>query len=401
MTPRASIRETGQTGITDCIKRDYDNTVLVLQGGGALGAYQAGVYEGLAEAGYAPDWVTGVSIGAINAALIVGNPPELRVERLRAFWNLVSSGLLVNAPQGHEGMHRVFNRASSAISAAMGVPGFYRPRMPPAALMPDGHPDGLSLYDTRSLRGTLERLVDFDLINAREVRLSVGSVNVRTGNSTYFDSAQTRLGPEHVMASGALPPTLAPVEIDGERYWDGGIVSNTPLWYVLDDSPRLKGLIVQVDLFSAKGELPLNLDQVMERQKDITYSSKSRLNTSRVKESQKLRYALHRVLELLPEELRAHADVKALEAMGHRSHVDILHLINRRYGYTSASKDNEFSRATVNQLWASGLEDARYAFAHFGSLATSEGTEGIRVFDILQRPGTSAARTAQEVAASG
>ena len=152
--------------MTDCIKRDYDNTVLVLQGGGALGAYQAGVYEGLAEAGYAPNWVTGVSIGAINAALIAGNPPELRVERLRAFWNLVSSGLLVSAPRGHEGMHRVFNRASSAISAAMGVPGFYRPRMPPAALMPDGHPDGLSLYDTRSLRGTLERLVDFDLINA-------------------------------------------------------------------------------------------------------------------------------------------------------------------------------------------------------------------------------------------
>jgi NTE family protein len=387
--------------MSDCIKRDYDNTVLVLQGGGALGAYQAGVYEGLAEAGYAPDWVTGVSIGAINAALIAGNPPELRVERLRAFWNLVSSGLLVNAPQGHEGMHRVFDRASSTISAAMGVPGFYRPRVPPAALMPDGHPDGLSLYDTRSLKGTLERLVDFDLINRREVRLSVGSVNVRTGNSTYFDSAQIRLGPEHVMASGALPPAFAPVEIDGERYWDGGIVSNTPLWYVLDDSPRLKGLIVQVDLFSAKGELPLNLDQVMERQKDITYSSKSRLNTSRVKESQKLRYALRRVLELLPEALRAHADVKALEALGQRSHVDILHLINRRYGYTSASKDNEFSRATVNQLWASGLEDARYAFAHFGSLATSEGTEGIRVFDILQRPGTSAARAAQGVAASG
>jgi NTE family protein len=184
------------------------------------------------------------------------------------------------------------------------------------------------------------------------------------------------------------------VEIDGERYWDGGIVSNTPLWYVLDDSPRLRGLIVQVDLFSAKGEMPRNLDQVMERQKDIAYSSKSRFNTSRLKEAQKLRYALRRVLELLPAELRAHADVKALEAMGQRSHVDILHLINRRYGYTSASKDNEFSRATVNELWASGLEDARYAFAHFGSLGASEGREGIRVFDILPRPEAPAARVA-------
>ena len=370
--------------MTDSSKRDYDNIVLVLQGGGALGAYQAGAYEGLAEAGYAPNWVTGVSIGAINAALIAGNPPERRVERLREFWDLVSSGLIGHAPTVLEGMHRVFNHASSAISTAVGVPGFYRPRMPPAALRSDGHPEGLSLYDTRLLRGTLERLVDFDLINGRQVRLSVGAVNVRTGNSTYFDNAQTRFGPEHVMASGALPPAFAPVEIDGEPYWDGGIVSNTPLWYVLDDSPRLKGLIVQVDLFSASGELPLNLDQVIERQKDITYSSKSRFNTSRLTESQKLRYALHRVLQLLPEELKAHPDVQALAAMGHRSHVDILHLVNRPYGYTLASKDNEFSRATVNQLWESGLEDARHAFSHFDSLAASEGTEGVRVFDILR-----------------
>jgi NTE family protein len=380
--------------MADCIKRDYDNIVLVLQGGGALGAYQAGVYEGLAEAGYAPGWVTGVSIGAINAALIAGNLPELRVKRLREFWDLVSSGLIGHAPRVFEEMHRVFNRASSAISTVVGVPGFYRPRMLPAALMPHGHPDGLSLYDTQLLRGTLERLVDFDLINGRQVRLSVGAVNVRTGNSTYFDNAQTRFSPEHVMASGALPPAFAPVEIDGESYWDGGIVSNTPLWYVLDDSPRLKGLIVQVDLFSASGELPLDLDQVIERQKDITYSSKSRFNTSRLTESQKLRYALHRVLEILPDALKAHPDVQALAAIGHRSHVDILHLINRPYGYTLASKDNEFSRATVNQLWASGLEDARYALAHFGSLAASEGSEGIRVFDILHRPVASAERMA-------
>ncbi len=376
--------------MTDSIKRDYDNTLLVLQGGGALGAYQAGVYEGLAEAGYEPNWVTGVSIGAINAALIAGNPTARRVERLREFWNLVSSGLLASPLWIHEGMHGVFNRTSSAISAAVGVPGFYRPRVPFAALMPDVHPERLSLYDTQSLRETLESLVDFNLINGRQVRLSVGAVNVRTGNSAYFDSARTRLGPEHVMASGALPPAFASVEIDGERYWDGGLVSNTPLWYVLDDSPSLKGLIVQVDLFNASGELPRNLDQVMERQKDITYSSKSRFNTSRLTESQKLQYAFYRVLKILPEELRAHPDVKALEAIGHRSNVDILHLINRRYGYTSSSKDNEFSRATVNQLWASGLEDARFAFANFGSLAVSEATEGIRRFDFLRQPRPSA-----------
>ena len=367
------------------IKRDHDNILLVLQGGGALGAYQAGVYEGLAEADYEPNWVTGVSIGAINAALIAGNPPARRVQRLREFWNLVSSGLLARPPAFHDGMHTLFNLVSSAISAAVGVPGFYRPRVPFPALMSDVHPAGLSLYDTQSLRETLERLVDFKLINGRQMRLSVGAVNVQTGNSVYFDSARTLLGPEHVMASGALPPAFASVEIGGERYWDGGLVSNTPLWYVLDDSPNLDGLIVQVDLFNASGELPRTLDQVMERQKDITYSSKSRFNTSRLTEYQKLHHAFNRVLESLPEELRAHPDVKALDAMRHRPNIDILHLINRRYGYTSSSKDNEFSRATVDQLWALGLEEARHALAHFGELAASDATEGIRRFDFLRQ----------------
>src|SRR6202165_3245487 len=230
-------------------KRKYDYIVLVLQGGGALGAYQAGVFEGMAEAGLAPNWVAGVSIGAINGALIVGNEVGHRTERLREFWNLVSSGLPASAPAFFDPWHSAFNRTSALLSATFGVPGFYTPRVPPPEFMPDGSPGALSIYDATPLKHTLEHMVDFDLLNRpKVVRYSAGSVNVTSGNSKYFDNSRERIGTQHVMASSALPPAFAPVEIEGEEDWDGGIVSNTPLWYVLDEAPDLKGLVVQVDL---------------------------------------------------------------------------------------------------------------------------------------------------------
>ena len=337
-------------------KRKYDYIVLVLQGGGALGAYQAGVFEAMAEAGLAPNWVAGVSIGAINGALIVGNPVGHRAERLREFWNLVSSGLPASAPTFFDPWHSAFNRTSALLSATFGVPGFYTPRVPPPELMPDGSPGALSVYDATPLQRTLERMVDFDLLNRPEVvRFSAGAVNVTSGNSKYFDNARERVAVPHVMASSALPPAFAPVVIDGEQYWDGGIVSNTPLWYVLDESPDLKGLIVQVDLFSARGERPQNLDQVMERHKDIVYSSKTRFNTARVREE---------------------------GAMTGGPRVDIVHMINRRYRYTSSSKDYEFSRATVNELWEAGRETAQRTFAHPELWTGARTPDGIRVFDV-------------------
>jgi NTE family protein len=256
-------------------KLSYDSVILVLQGGGALGAYQAGVFEGMTEAGYLPEWITGVSMGAINGALIAGNPPKQRIARLRAFWDRVSSGISVAAHPYFSALHKGFAHASATLGSVVGVPGLFSPRMPPPAFMPDGTSGALSVYDSEPLRTTLGQLVDFDRIKRREVRLSVGAVNVRTGNSSYFDSLQTRIGAEHVLASAALPPAFSPVEIDGEFYWDGGIVSNTPLSYAVDHSPAVNILIVQVDLFSAEGELPKNLDQVMERHKDIMYSSKT------------------------------------------------------------------------------------------------------------------------------
>jgi len=363
---------------------EHEQTVLVLQGGGALGAYQAGVYEGMHEQGFAPDWVAGVSIGAINGALIAGNPRDMRVERLREFWDRVSSGLPIVAPAQIDPVRIAVNRLSAAAAAAFGVPGFFVPRIPPAILAPDGTPGALSVYDTSPLRASLEELVDFDLINDRKrIRLSVGSVNVRTGNSVYFDNRRQRLAVEHVMASGSLPPGFPPTEIDGDHYWDGGLVSNSPLSYVLKDSPDISALIIQVDLFSARGDLPVNLDQVLERAKDIQYSSKMLFNTERVQELEELRHALGRLLKKVPGELHDDPDYKALAPLAQLTRrITIAHLINRRLPTSINAKDYEFSRATVRQLWQAGLDDVRSTYARLERLKASEVVKGVRVLEL-------------------
>ena len=359
----------------------HEQTVLALQG--ALGAYQAGIYEGMAECGFAPNWVTGVSIGAVNAALIAGNPPERRIERLGAFWDRVSSGIPIVPPAYLDPLRLAFNRVSAMATTAFGVPGFFVPRVPPPYLAPDGSPRALSVYDISPLKETLEELIDFDLIHSAQVRLSLGAVNLRTGNSVYFDNTKMRIGAEHIMASAALPPGLPPVVIDGSHYWDGGIVSNSPLWYVLDDSPRLSALIIQVDLFSARGELPKNLDEVLERSKDIQYSSKTRFNTSRAEELEDMRAALGRLLRKLPARLRDDPDYRMLEPVCEpKRNITIVHLINRRLAHASSAKDYEFSRATVRQLWEGGLEDLRRSCANPSWHRATESVDGVQVFDL-------------------
>ncbi|MDW3684309.1 patatin-like phospholipase family protein [Cupriavidus sp. CV2] len=360
----------------------FAHTVLVLQGGGALGAYQAGIYAGLADAGIAPDWIAGVSIGAINAALIAGNPPERRVERLGEFWDRISAHTPFMPPAYLEHLRPMMNVFSAASAVTFGVPGFFSPRVPPPFLSPDGTIEALSYYDTRPLRDTLERLVDFELINRKDVRLSLGAVNVRSGNSVYFDNAQMRLGPEHVMASGALPPGFPPVEVGGELYWDGGIVSNTPLWYVVDEDYRMNALVLQVDVFSGAGEAPLNLRQAQERVKDIQYASKTRFNTNRVREIEELRGALHRVIGKLPAALKSDPDVERLTAISTRGAVALLHFINRHNTQSANFKDYEFSRATVTDLWNGGLEDARRAIASPKWKEAMELASGIGIYDM-------------------
>ena len=377
------------------IRLDHEHIAFVLQGGGALGAYQAGVFEELVALPGEPHWVAGVSIGAINAALIAGNAPQQRLARLAEFWQLVSSGPVRGLPSAALfGDHQrgAFNQWSAAWSASFGVPGFYRPRLPPALFAPDGSPGAISIYDNSDLRATLARLVDFDRINSYDgasrsselMRLSVGAVNVATGNSIYFDNTKEKIGPEHIMASCALPPAFAPVVIGGESYWDGGIVSNTPLQYVLDERGAGKLMIVQVDLFPARGAIPIDLPGVLQRQKDIMYSSRTRYSTTKVAELQRTRRAMQRLIARLPPKLRDDSDVRALAATLSTAPVDIVHLIYRQSAWESESKDYEFSRASVDEHWAAGRRDMQRTREHPDWLSGANLDEGVRVYDLGQ-----------------
>lgn len=361
-----------------------EKPVLVLQGGGALGAYQAGVYEELAGTGIEPTWIAGISIGAINAAIIAGNPPERRVERLRQFWHGVSSTLR-GEPLGDGHLARTFfNEASANTAAFFGVPGFFTPRFPVGFLQPPGSAQALSVYDTAPLRATLERLVDFDRINSGETRLSVGAVNIRSGNFVYFDSAERAIGPEHVMASGALPPGFPPVEIEGEFYWDGGIVSNTPLQYVFETEISQDMLIFQVDLFSARGPMPTTLLEVAERARDIQYSSRTRLNTDALRHMREMRLAAQGLLARLPDELRDDPDALALTSHTCGASASIVHLIYRHKHYETRSRDYEFSRTSVMEHWQAGQYDVRRTLRHRIWKERRKPEHGVAIFDLTR-----------------
>lgn len=388
MTAKASTQDkpsaVGKAGTSDKI-------ALVLQGGGALGSYQAGVYAALAEANYLPDWVAGISIGAINAAIIAGNPPETRVHQLRAFWETITdrrmnwpfAGSLptVGLPMGGFALGGALGQKAAAQAALMfGQPGFFAPRGMLDWLAPRRP---VSFYDTSSLKTTLERLVDFDRINAAtEPRLSVGAVNVRTGRFAYFDSTKTAIRAEHVMASGALPPGFPAVEIDGEHYWDGGIVSNTPLAYVLDQLPRRSRLIFQVDVFQAHGQVPATLEEVSEREKDIRYASRTRMNTDIFTEKHEMRHAINDLIALLPPDLAATPEARRLYRMGCVTQMDVVQVIYRPMVPQGSQKDYEFSRSTMVQRWDQGLEDAALSLAAAPWLAPKRKETGVRVFDV-------------------
>jgi NTE family protein len=338
----------------------FEVVALVLQGGGALGAYQAGVYEALAEAGIHPDWTAGVSIGAINAAIIAGNPPYLRVDRLRQFWTLVTKDQLwscVGDP--NEAMRHLLSQMSSGFAVLSGARGFFAARPISPLLQPHGTVEATSFYDTSNLKNTPERLVDFDRLNAGVTRLSVGTVNVRTGNLVYFDTTTHTLGSERIMASGAIPPSLPAVEIEGEHYWDGGLVSNKPLQLVVDTEPRRDTLAFQVDLWGARGEIPRNIFDVMTREKEIFYSSRTRDSTDQFKYVQRLRNTLAGLLEKLPHDLKNSAEARLLGTVAERKIYNIVQLIYRAKNYEGHSKDHEFSRLSMNDHWRSGYHDAR------------------------------------------
>jgi NTE family protein len=362
------------------------HVALLLQGGGALGAYQAGVYEGLAEHGYLPHWITGISIGAINGAIIAGNPPERRVERLREFWELITDGISGRPLVDGDLARGIFNEWSALASVTSGVNGFYSLRMPPAWMQPWGSEGSLSFYDTTPLRGTLERLVDFELLNSKEVRFSIGAANIRKGNSVYFDSEERRIGPEHIMASAALPPGFPPIEVDGEHYWDGGVLSNTPLEHLLETHGNESILVFQVDLFSARGALPRNLFDVYERHKDILYSSRTRKNTNAARDAQRLRQAVESLYEKLPARLKDDPDVVYLrDTCADAGSISIVHLIYRDKFYETQAKDYEFSRVSMLEHWQAGLNDTRRTLQHEREwLKPPEGLQAVRTFDITR-----------------
>lgn len=264
----------------------------------------------------------------------------------------------------------------------MGVPGFFKPRFPPAPLQRRGTLEAISYYDTLPLRETLERLVDFDLINSGAVRLSVGAGNVRTGNFAYFDSSKQRIDVRHIMASGALPPGFAPVEIDGEHYWDGGIVSNTPLQYVLDQPGKRPRVVFQVDLFAATGDMPRTLAEVVEREKDIRFSSRTRLNTTNELDRQVIAQAAKRLIDKLPPHLRDDPDVLALSRVHCDSAVDVVHLIYRSKHYESQSKDYEFSRLSMTEHWGAGRADMAHTLHDPRWMRRERNATGVHVFDL-------------------
>ncbi|CAE6818178.1 MULTISPECIES: DUF3734 domain-containing protein [Paraburkholderia] len=370
---------------------NYETVALMLQGGGALGAYQAGVFQGLHEAGIEPNWLAGISIGALNTAIIAGNPPEKRVERLLQFWETICQpafGPPLPAFIEHalfnssEAVRKAFTATQAMGAIVEGQKGFFVPRFPPPLPTVSGPPQLASYYDTTPLKATLEALCDFERINSGEMRVSVGAVNCGTGNFAYFDNKHTKLRPEHFMASGALPPGFAAVEIDGQFYWDGGLMSNTPLYEVIQTTPRRDTLAFQVDLWSAVGPVPDNITDVQGRMKDIQYSSRTRLVTDMLQRSQRFRHVLREVLDRVPADQRDDPWCKLADDLSCSKRYNVIHLIYRQKEYEGHFKDFQFGLSTMREHWSSGLEDIRQSLAQPDWLDMPDNDAGFVTHDI-------------------
>jgi NTE family protein len=395
---------------------DYPRIALVLQGGGALGSYQAGVYEGLANAGIHPNWVAGISIGSLNCAIIAGNAPDKRVQKLHEFWSSICCAPVVPstfmsdpndffakmmAPWGDmiEGMgHNLLGPMAAMSALVQGQDSFFKPRF----LAPGGgSPDATSFYDTTPILSTLERFADFDRINSGETRVSLGSTNVSSGNFVYFDNQEIKLTPKHFLASGSLPPGFPATEIDGEYYWDGGCVSNTPLEYVLGVSPRKDTLVFQVDLWSARGALPVDILQVTERLKDIQFSSRTRTVTNAINIAQRMRKALFDTVERIPESVRAKDpwfDEMVRHMMGSR--YNVIHLIYQNKQPEGHYKDYQFSAESMQMHWKTGLHDMHETLEFPECLAMPAEGENFVTFDVHTRKRSSSGQFSHPAAKS-
>jgi NTE family protein len=355
---------------------------MVLQGGGALGAYQAGVYEALHGAGLEPDWVAGVSIGSVNAAIIAGNPPDRRLERLREFWTMVTARPVWFVPQDGDHARRQRNLWSSFLTVARGIPGFFDVNVPGPWISPRGSRKATAFYDTAPLRETLLRLVDFDLLNSGATRFAAGAVNVASGNFNYFDNNSSVIIPEHIMASGALPPGLPMVRIGTDWYWDGGLVSNTPLQHLLDNVGSSNAIVFQIDLFGARGAVPREMSEVLARQKDIQYSSRTRLTTDYYMRLHRLKLQTRALLSRIPEPDLTDEDRRALGELAHIPSLNIIQMIYQQAAYEGEAKDYEFSSDSMREHWDSGRRDTERTLRRKDWLRMPDTDGGLIVHDI-------------------
>jgi NTE family protein len=369
----------------------FQGIVLVFQGGGALGAYQAGVFQAIHEANIGVDWICGTSIGAINGALIAGNLPGQRVERLREFWEAITQPAIrfPNVPwlsdltwNGNGQARHWNNRMSAFATMFQGVPNFFSPRAFPPLNAAAESPDLVSYYDPSLLKKTLARLVNFDLINSKPMRLSVGATNVRTGAPIYFENSERSITAAHVMASASLPPSFPPTEIEGEYYWDGGVVSNSPMQFIVDKARRSSVLVFQVDLWDANGEVPLDIPSANLRAMEIHSASRINISLEQYKKMQQFRHALRRFLDQLPEPCQDDPEVRFLVDEARAKVATIVQLKYQAKKYETAGKTFEFSRLAMKEHWRAGYEDTKVALGEPSVLELPSISEAARIFDV-------------------
>ena len=358
--------------------------VLVLQGGGALGAYQAGVYQALHEHDLVPDWIVGTSIGAINAALLAGNHKADRLQKLKQFWDRVSHSDGIDLANLTDTHRRSSVWMSTFDTVLRGVPGFFKPRLLSwFGMGAEVAPEEASFYDTAPLAETLDELVDFDYLNAPGgMRLTINALKVKTGELVNFDNAYLRMNARHVLASGALPPGFAAVRIDDELYWDGGLYSNTPLATVLDDLPHVDTLCFMVDLWSADGPEPNTLDEVQTRLKDVTFASRSKRHIDDYLSTHNMQHKLRELYALLPARAKTETVAAELAALGADSTMHVVRLPYAGRDWHMASKDINFSKGSITWRWEQGYKDALRAIDHAGWLNTVPEETGLVVHEL-------------------
>jgi NTE family protein len=363
-------------------KSDPGQVVLVLQGGGALGSYQAGVYQALHEAGIEPEWIIGTSIGAINASLIAGNSPQNRLSRLREFWKKMEQHPVWSFRDVIPGFNE---KLSYWATVTNGIPGFFRPN--PLAHAGDSYPlgaDNAGYYSTSPLERTLTDLVDLRMLNEGKPRLTVGAAHVRTSQMRYFDSRDGELTIRHIMASGALPPAFPAIRIDGELYWDGGILSNTPTEAVFDDNPRRSSLIVAVHLWNPAGDEPATMKDVLNRHKDVQYSSRIASHIARQQQAHRLRHVINQLVARLPEEERKTDAVRELASYGCPTRMHVVRLLAPQLQCETHTKDIDFSPSGIRQRWDAGYAHTKAVLERQPWIGDFDPLSGVVLHDPLE-----------------